>query len=754
MAYNYNPNKYSLYEDSLTFEENVKNGAVITKDGIDRLEAATRRNSADLIVGDVTIVDTPNDASMSIDFDEIQGTKKINLKLPYNNTTPSNKSSNGIFNLCNRNDIISHSTNGATALKVEEDDSVILTSTTTYGQYYKIIKAPNNFNKLFEIIQFEALEDSIYPFKIFNNIYYFDSEGKNLQNSGSVSQTITKPGIYTISAVLMPNENQYTNAATLNVSPVLTTIGAKIKIKDYILLDASNIGDEILRSIDFSEYMNNGYFECIPNISFSSLVSERSNNSNRSDLADLAETANYANAASLVRMKELTEDKIAWFSTTSGTVSNNIITVYPANTWAAVGIKENFIPEISYIIVWKGHKAARVSYMHKSGSGWEAVNTNSININGETYYYGINKYVDTCNPIIYLEQGYVVGQQTTLEILALSQISEDTKVAADLINTLITGKTYSIPFTLFSHECDIKDIKNSIGLESSGYWEGKKVLFIGDSLTAARKFPNTIKEKLGINIHYHCKGGVGLVAMVDGDNGKGGDYDNTTDAAGILRPLSVEDVKGSELIVFFGGYNNRGTSDGKVGDCYNPTDKTGRTIAGYMQYCIDRIYETLEQADNLQCKLLVVTVDCAGKYPYIDADGYDEYPNGSGCTMETFANIQKAVAEYNSIPCCDLWHTSGINKHTWCLYGASSNAVNEKYTKYELDENGTIIGENPLKYENGKSYYQIRNGSPVQEVYAGSSPYPYNGDQLHKSDMGYQKIGQTITTSIISYFGN
>ena len=45
-----------------------------------------------------------------------------------------------------------------------------------------------------------------------------------------------------------------------------------------------------------------------------------------------------------------------------------------------------------------------------------------------------------------------------------------------------------------------------------GAWEGKKVLFIGDSLTARRMYPEVIKEILGIETYYHCKGGAGDAA--------------------------------------------------------------------------------------------------------------------------------------------------------------------------------------------------------------------------------------------------
>ena len=276
------------------------------------------------------------------------------------------------------------------------------------------------------------------------------------------------------------------------------------------------------------------------------------------------------------------------------------------------------------------------------------------------------------------------------------------------------------------------------GKDASSYWEGKNVLFIGDSLTSAEKYQTTVEEILGINTFNHAKGGTSIVECVDGC------------ADGSFDALCADDVRNMDLVVLFTGYNNRGALEGKVGDCY-PANKT---IAGMMQYAINRIYEELAEADNLTCKLLVVTIDCHGKYSYINADGYDEYPAGSGRTSETLANMQKAVAESNGIPCLDLYHTSGINRYTWDVFGAQGPAINERYTMYELDANGNVIGTEPLQYVSGESYYQIRNGEVVLEEYAGGGKYPYNNDQLHKSAAGYQRIGECIAGAIIGAYGN
>ena len=252
-----------------------------------------------------------------------------------------------------------------------------------------------------------------------------------------------------------------------------------------------------------------------------------------------------------------------------------------------------------------------------------------------------------------------------------------------------------------------------------------------------------------MTVKTHAKGGIGILKMVDGDNGIDGDYDNETDASGTLYPLSADDVRGVDLIVVLPAYNERGKEEGVVGDVY----PNKSTITGLIQYMINRIYEELAKANNLNCKVLFATPHCAGKYDYIDADGYEEYPSNSGRTMETLSDAIKLVCNYNNIAVCDLWHNSGINRFTWSVYGSNPNAVNEQYTKYELNAQGEIVGSTPLRYVTGQSYYQWRDGVVVLEKYTGASPYPFNSDQLHCSDLGYARIGECVVGSIIKSYG-
>ena len=356
-----------------------------------------------------------------------------------------------------------------------------------------------------------------------------------------------------------------------------------------------------------------------------------------------------------------------------------------------------------------------IGFLNASGSwaGYIYLNK-TIVINNITYHYAAG--VAPTNAVSG-RPAYIVGNNTDgIDVNLWIVDVTDITVTDELVETIVKDNQKNINYIdLIGKLSSISNTPQEGS--SSSKWDGKNVLFIGDSLTATLKYQQTVKNNLSINVYNHCKGGMGIVQCVDGENGAP-PYDPNSYNASTLYALQASDVENMNLIVFYAGYNNRGTADGNVGDCYDPNDSNqGRTIAGYMQYAINRIYEELANANNLTCKLLIVTVDCAGKYPYIDADGYEQFPSGSGQTMETLANIQKAVAEANNIPCLDLWHNSGINRHTWTVYGANPNAYIE----------------NP-----GES----------------SAPYPHNGDQLHKSNAGYKLIGDCITGAIIQHWGN
>ena len=82
MAYHYNPVRFNTYDQGLSFEENVQAKAVITVDQLNAMEEALKLASADVAIGEVSVVDNPEDANAVCEFDKAQGTHFIHLAIP------------------------------------------------------------------------------------------------------------------------------------------------------------------------------------------------------------------------------------------------------------------------------------------------------------------------------------------------------------------------------------------------------------------------------------------------------------------------------------------------------------------------------------------------------------------------------------------------------------------------------------------------------------------------------------------------
>lgn len=280
--------------------------------------------------------------------------------------------------------------------------------------------------------------------------------------------------------------------------------------------------------------------------------------------------------------------------------------------------------------------------------------------------------------------------------------------------------------------------KSKLSIESL---EGKTILTIGDSMSATGEWQNEVAKLLGTTIRKHAKGGSGVLGMIDG--------------YGDFNPLSVADVTGVDIITLYGGYNDRVIEHGKIGDLY----PANNTISGVFQYAINRINELLKEANNTDCKIIIITPHCAGKYDWCDADGYTEWVTGSGRTLEMMSNKIQEVAKHNSLASVDLWHYLGIDKTNW-----------NKYQKYPTPDNPdfTFIGEyntvNDLPTGAEKDVAKvtalntwdntyIHNGTEWVRYnkYAPYSPFPYNADQLHLNADGYVKLGNYIAGIILLY---
>lgn len=273
-------------------------------------------------------------------------------------------------------------------------------------------------------------------------------------------------------------------------------------------------------------------------------------------------------------------------------------------------------------------------------------------------------------------------------------------------------------------------------------YTGKKALVMGASITKAGQWQKQLTEHLGFEVATQARGGADFVSIVDGDP------EGFVHPEASLHRLGPDDVRDVELIVYFSSYNCRKMPYGENGDLY-PMQKT---VRGCIQYVINRIYEELTAAGNLTCKLLFVTPHCHGLYSWNNHDGYEDNPL-PGMSTRRMGEVIAEVCANNNIPVCNLWEESGINRFNWCVFGREPFTENEKYTKYELDEKGKVIGTEPLKYEKGKTYIQMRDGKPTPELYNEGGAYPYLADQLHCSPAGYKRIGECIVGSIIKHYG-
>lgn len=240
----------------------------------------------------------------------------------------------------------------------------------------------------------------------------------------------------------------------------------------------------------------------------------------------------------------------------------------------------------------------------------------------------------------------------------------------------------------------------------NNYWHNKKILVIGDSTSVSGVWQQKLASVLGATVSTHALDGIGLVQMVAGGEG----------SLGTLDPLYMSDVYDKDLIILFGGINSRNALVGQVGDLYE-LDGTGQsTIAGYLQFDLNWIYEKLAGgtddsgtfAENLSCKILVIPPYCCGKYSWNNVDGYGEFPEGSGQTLQTLGQMMIDVAHANNCEAWNAWENSGIGRHTWAIWASSPT---------------------PTRTPDGTE----------------TAPYPGNADQVHLNTDGYNHFAECVS---------
>jgi lysophospholipase L1-like esterase len=297
----------------------------------------------------------------------------------------------------------------------------------------------------------------------------------------------------------------------------------------------------------------------------------------------------------------------------------------------------------------------------------------------------------------YDENGeYIEG--TFVEVAPQNQLTITTKDTTHYIRiydyiTTIDNKQieYGSTTTMYESFNPLVKINKTVkGLPisiASGKWVDKNYLAIGDSVTEGGKYQSIVANKIGATVETHAKGGLSVVQLIDGD-GDG------------FPALSGSQLSNKHLVTLFAGLNDRSKNIGQRGDIYPTND----TIYGRFQYAINSIFSLAGSVSKKDIRLVLITPHKVGKYNYINADGGDEYPVGSGQTLEDIVNAIKDLGGLYGLPVIDLYHTSGINDFTWDIY--------------------------------------------TNNTTSSSGPYPANPDNVHPNDKGHDLIARIIASSI------
>ena len=243
------------------------------------------------------------------------------------------------------------------------------------------------------------------------------------------------------------------------------------------------------------------------------------------------------------------------------------------------------------------------------------------------------------------------------------------------------------------------------------------VLAIGDSISSDGRWQKEFSRVTGFEVATHARGGIGIIDMVFGLGAAEADgmkYDPTTGVNGELPPLTVSDVAECDVIIFLGGYNERHMEYGGEDDVYPAQN----TLNGKLNVVIRRILELLDKAGNSECRLILVSPHCVGRYDWVDADGTEEFPAGSGRTLETMSEVIAGAAKRFSLPFFDAYHKSGIGRENWNIYAASASPLSQDY-------------------------------DPEKEY---SAPYPQYADQAHLNGAGYAKLGGEIARFVLDKY--
>jgi hypothetical protein len=333
-------------------------------------------------------------------------------------------------------------------------------------------------------------------------------------------------------------------------------------------------------------------------------------------------------------------------------------------------------------------------------------------------------------------------------------------------------------------------------------WNGKNVLAVGDSLTAAGQWQTAVSSYHNCTVTTHALGGIDIIGAVDG----------TTNSNGTIAALNTTDVSGKDLIIFYIGMNERGTAFGNQ-FMTNPgsaptlsTSTTGGSLPAatyYVKYTwvssgggesagsAEANITTTGSTSTITVTVPALPAGCSQTNIYIGTSSGAEYLQGN--TTSTAYTQSAALISVDPVPTISTALNTYPSSNT--LFGKLQYAFNKIYSLLQTAGNLTckilfVAPHCPGKYGyndvDGYGEYPVGTGQTLEKlvnnlitcanynniravdlwhksgvgrntwsVYMSSSTptlgtpnasqtYPNNADQVHFNNTGYALIGQII----------
>ncbi len=175
--------------------------------------------------------------------------------------------------------------------------------------------------------------------------------------------------------------------------------------------------------------------------------------------------------------------------------------------------------------------------------------------------------------------------------------------------------------------------------------EGLTINFLGDSITqgvgvtdSPKRYFELLKAKYGLlEVNGYGISGTRIAKQIVPSQ------DESCDKFFASR---IDEMKCADAVVVFGGTNDYGHGDAPIG---TPSDRTPDTFYGA---CHDLYTRLIEKYPG---KPIVIMTPL-----HRTTEDEAQIKHGVSVTLKTYVNIIREVAEYYSLPVCDLFKNSGL----------------------------------------------------------------------------------------------